>query len=464
MAKKTTCECERGGSFPLFGEGFSRRRFLKIAGTGLVASYFADVLSPSLLQAATGVSPTLHNTAKSCILIFLSGAPSHVDTWDLKEGAWTPPDFAPTSYGEVRWPQGLMPKTAEQLGKMSIIRSGLSWAAVHQLAQAWAQIARNPGGATGRIAPHIGAVVALEAQAARQTSDILPGFVSINQLMAGSGYLAAQYAPFSVQPAASGLAALSHPDGAARLTDRWGLLNAVDPERTGGGTLGKNAADMASFYGQAKTLIDSPDANKLFSFTTDERSRYGTSNFGDGLIIARNLVSSRRGTRFVQVTMGGWDHHANIYAANNSLYSQMRIFDPAYAALLNDLAAAPGSEPGRSQLDETLVVVLGEFGRTVGNLNGQKGRDHFLRMSIVFAGGGVRGGKVIGKTDALGSGAAEFGWAGNRDVRPEDVTSTIYSALGIDYTTVRHDDPLGRGFEYVPFAKEGTYGPIHELF
>jgi hypothetical protein len=335
---------------------------------------------------------------------------------------------------------------------------------VHQLAQAWAQIARNPGGATGSIAPHIGAVVALESQASRGPGEILPGFVSLNQVMASSGYLPARYAPFAVTPAASGLAALTHPDGAPRLGDRWNLLQLIDADRRTS-ELGRNAGDMGTFYDEAKTLIDSPDVNRLFAFTTDESARYGNTGFGNSLIIARNLVGARRGTRFVQVTFGGWDHHSNIYNKNtNSLYTQMKTFDPAYGALLTDLAATAGSEAGHTLLDETLVVVLGEFGRTVGALNGQGGRDHFLRMSVVFAGGGVRGGTVIGQTDADGKNAAEFGWAANRDVRPEDVTSTIYSSLGIDYTTVRHDDPLNRGFEYVPFAKDGTYGPINELF
>jgi hypothetical protein len=462
--KQKPCDCERGGTFPLHGQGFSRRRFVQIAGTGLVASYFADVLSPSLLQAATGVSPTLRSSAKNCIMIFLSGAPSHTDTWDLKEGAWTPMDFAPTSYGPIRFPQGLMPKTAEHLSQLSFIRSGLSWAAVHGLAQTWAQIARNPGGATGAIAPHIGAVVSIESQMKRQASDILPGFVSINQVMAGSGYLSAQYAPFAVSPAASGLAALAHPDGAARFSNRWNLMKSVDPDRSNGG-LAKNATDMSNFYDQSKILIDSPDANKIFGFTPDEHTKYGASQFGDGLIVARNLVNSRRGTRFVQVTMGGWDHHSNIYGKQGtSLYSQMKTFDPALGALLTDLAATPGAAMGKTLLDETLVVVLGEFGRTTGVLNAQQGRDHFLRMSIVFAGGGTHGGRVIGATDSVGSAATDFGWHMNRDVRPEDVTSTIYSAMGIDYTTVRHDDPLNRGFEYVPFAKDGTYGPIDELF
>jgi hypothetical protein len=82
----------------------------------------------------------------------------------------------------------------------------------------------------------------------------------------------------------------------------------------------------------------------------------------------------------------------------------------------------------------------------------------------MFAGGGVKGGKVIGKTDATGSMTTEYGWSRDRDIRPEDTEATIHSALGINWTTIRYDDPLGRGFEYVPFAKDDAYGPIEELF
>jgi hypothetical protein len=465
MPHAKDCPCDHTGSFPVFGEGFTRRHFLQLAGTSVVASFFADVASARLLADATSVSPTLRKSAKNCILIFLSGAPSHIDTFDLKEGAWTPADFAPTTFGAMRFPQGLMPKTAEQIDKLAIIRSGLSWAAVHQLAQSWVQIARNPAGATGRIAPHIGAVVSLETQKTRISTDILPGFVSLGGApMVKSGYLPASYAPFGVQPTATGLASLAHPDGAARLADRWNLLHSIDPDRTTGG-LGKNATDMDAFYGQAKQLVDSPDANKIFSFTPDEHTRYGATTFGDSCVVARNLVASHRGTRFVQITLGGWDHHSNIYAkTGSSLYTQMKQFDPGFGALLADLSIMPGVDPGKTMLDETMIVVLGEFGRTVGALNSQGGRDHFVRMSIALAGGGVRGGRVIGKTDSAGANADEYGWSGNRDVRPEDLTSTIYSALGIDYTTVRRDDPLGRGFEYVPFAKDGTYMPVNELF
>lgn len=464
MAHKKTCECDGGGNSPIFGEGFTRRHFMKVAGTSVVASFFADVASARLLADATSVNPTLRNSAANCIFIFLSGAPSQVDTFDLKEGPWTPADFTPASYGDIRLPQGLMPKTAEQADKLAIIRCGLSWAAVHQLAQSWVQIARNPSGATGRIAPHIGAVVSLESQKTRRPTDILPGFVALGATpMVKSGYLSASYAPFAVQPASTGLAALTHPDGAARLADRWNLVHGIDPDRTTGG-LGKNASDMDAFYGQAKQLIDSPDVNAMFSFTPDEHARYGATPFGDSCVVARNLVTGRRGTRFVQITFGGWDHHTNIYAkTGNSLYTQMRQFDPGFGALLADLSLMPGSNPGKSALDETLIVVFGEFGRTVGDLRGSGGRDHMTRMSIALAGGGVRGGRVIGATDANGA-VTEYGWSANRDVRPEDLTSTIYSAMGIDYTTVRHDDPLGRGFEYVPLAKDGVYMPVGELF
>ncbi len=466
----TTCSNKSG--FPLEGEGFSRRRFLQVAGTGLVASYFADVFSPRLLHGATTQAGVfLQNKARNCIFIFLPGAPSNIDTWDLKEGAWTPSDFAPTSYdnNNVRFPQGLLPMTAAQLGRVSFVRSGLSWAAVHTLGQAWAQIARNPGGATGSIAPHIGAVVALESQIKRAPTDVLPGFIALNSAgIPASGYFPASYAPFQVIPAATGLPTIAHPDGASRFTDRWTFLQQLDSNRTTG-ALGKATTDMEDFYTQSKALMDAPNINGVFSFSTAEHTKYGATTFGDSLVVARNLVAAGKGTRFVQATMGGWDHHSGIYTKPatgvNSLYTQCAQFDPAYASLLADLQSMPGSVAGKTLLDETLVVVVAEFGRTVGALNNQNGRDHNLRMTTVWAGGGVRGAQVIGTTDATGGKVTDYGWSGNRDIRPEDVTSTIYSALGIDYTTVRHDDPLNRGFEYAPPFSDGTRPkPLDELF
>jgi uncharacterized protein (DUF1501 family) len=106
----------------------------------------------------------------------------------------------------------------------------------------------------------------------------------------------------------------------------------------------------------------------------------------------------------------------------------------------------------------------GEFGRTVGPLTGAKGRDHYPQQFVVFAGAGIHGGRAIGSTDATGSATVDPGWSRARDVKPEDVEATIYSAMGIDWTTVRHDDPLGRGFYYVPNSDQDIYGPINELW
>lgn len=467
MHSKFECPtCAKASGLPL-GQGFSRRGFLKLAGTGLVASYFSDVVDPSILLGSTTTAAVpLQNSARNCIFIFLSGAPSQVDMWDLKEGSWTPADFDPTSYGEVRWPNGLLPKTGSHLQSLSIVRCGLSWVAVHPLGQAWTQLARNPAGATGAIAPHIGAVVALEAQISRTAKDVLPAFLAVNAgPIPGSGYLPARYGPFGFVPLAEGLPTLAHPDGEARFARRWDLIHKLDANRRTG-ALGKIAADLNDFFDQSKTLMDTPGINTIFKFDDAEHARYGATAFGDSAIVARNLVNARMGVRFVQLTLSGWDHHAYIYdrKTGQSLYTKCGQFDAAFAALLADLGVMPGAAAGKTLLDETLIVVVGEFGRTVGPLNGNNGRDHYLRNSIVFAGGGVRGGRIIGKTDSLGDRALEYQWSAERDVRPEDVTCTIYSALGIDFTTTRHDDPLGTGFDYVPFAKDGVYRPIDELF
>jgi uncharacterized protein (DUF1501 family) len=163
------------------------------------------------------------------------------------------------------------------------------------------------------------------------------------------------------------------------------------------------------------------------------------------------------GARFIQITLGGWDHHQNIYLPNAALQALSRQFDNGLGALMADLKSD-------GILDQTLIIAMGEFGRTFGTPNNQNGRDHFLQQSVFVAGAQVRGRRAIGSTDAEGRNTVETGWSRNREIRAEDVEATIYSALGIDWTTIRRDDPLGRGFEYVPFADRDLYGPIHELW
>ncbi|MEO8054085.1 MAG: DUF1501 domain-containing protein [Acidobacteriota bacterium] len=454
------------GATPVNGPDLSRRGFLQLGAGGLVASWFLK--SPEAAWAAESAAVTTRNTAKNVIFVFLPGAPSQVDTWDLKEGAWTPSDFAPAGFGGgLRFPAGLMPNLANRLGDVSIVRSMKSAALVHGLSQTWIQISRNPTGATGSEAPNMGAVAALELEKQRGPNDVLPAFLSLNTQagLSGAGYFPSTYAPFVVQPSTTGLASLTHPDGATRLGTRWNDLAQLDAALRSGQPLGKDAADAVNFYNQAKVLVDTPAVNDLFKFTTADSQRYGNSSFGNGCLVAKQLLAGGRGARFVMVSVGGWDMHSNIYGkTGTSLYSQMGQVDPALASLIGDLKAAPGKTPGKTLFDETLIVMAGEFGRTVGALNGQAGRDHFAGYSAVFAGGGVKGGQVIGATDATGATITDSGVSGRTELRAEDLACTVYSALGIDWTTMRHDDPLGRGFEYVPNAGAGVYAPIDRLF
>jgi hypothetical protein len=460
--KSDLCSCTQGDRHgaehvPFWRRpGLSRRELFRVAGTGLAGYYFAP-LSP-VPEVIGQARVQTKNTAKSCIFILLAGAPSHVDTFDLKEGAWTPAAFDPTSYGDFRFPQGLMPMLATQINRFAVVRSMRAWAVVHSLSQVWTQIGRNPTSGMGKIAPHIGSIVSIEKDRERKPEDMLPPFISLNPggTQANAGYLSSSYAPFRINPNPNGLANTTHPDGQARFDTRWQLLQSLDGSARVNSPYGPTADELEAFAARGKALMYNPAVNSIFRLDAAERVRYGSSAFGDACLQARALVENQRGCRFIQITSGGWDHHAAIYNAGN-LPARAAQLDAGLGSLLSDLGQS-------GLLDSTLVVMVGEFGRTVGNLNAQAGRDHYFQQFVFFAGAGIRGGRTLGSTNATGSATAETGWARGRDVRPEDVEATIYSAMGIDWTTVRYDDPFGRGFEYVPFAKDDVYGPINELW
>ena len=320
----------------------------------------------------------------------------------------------------------------------------------------------------GAVAPHIGSVVAIEKDPQRRPDQLFPTFIALNAGNApGSGYFPIEFGPFKTIPDANGLASTMHEGGQVRFDKRWDLLQTLDaPLRGADSPLGSAVAGMSDFYQSARGLMFNPVVDAAFSFTTEESLAYGDTNFGDACLMAKKIVAADQGTRFLQITLRGWDHHQGIYDRNEingrqvgqNIYAQTAEFDPAFAALLTDLEA-------EGLLDETLVVVCGEFGRTVGPVtNDRAGRDHYLQMFYLFAGGGVQGGNVIGATDPTGAFTTDPGWSRQRSVRPEDIEATIYSALGIDWTTIRNDDPLGRGFEYVPEAAEDIYGPVDELW
>ncbi len=435
----------------------SRRMFFRHAASA-VGGYYLMPARPMETVAKAAVSPI--GRAKNCIFIMMNGGPSHIDTFDLKEGAWLPNTFEPTTYNGVRWPRGLFPRLAEQLDSVAVVRSIKPWAAVHELARNWLQIGRNPVSSVARIAPHIGSIISLE-YAERSTDKTLPAFFNLNAGEGiGSGYFPPVHAPFYFSPNGNPPPGTTHPDNQATFNRRSELLADLDGEFRASGRLGAKGAEMASFNESARQLMYRTEIDSLFRYSTDDRLRYGNSGFGNSCLVARNLLASNRGTRFVQINVGSWDNHANIYtgALNpGNANSLGRLFDTALGSLLADMKAS-------GLLDETLVVAMGEFGRTIGTPNATVGRDHFLQQAALFAGAGIQGGRALGSTDANGRDTTDPGWKRERSVRAEDIAATIYSALGIDWTTIRRDDPTQRGFEYIPNSLDDLYGPIHDLW
>ena len=438
----------------------TRRRWFQIFGAGVGVSCLAGRARAGVVIKSNSVQT--QNTARNVIFLFMTGAPSHTDTFDLKVvNGTTPSDFNPAQIGSLLWPSGLLPNLATHLPDMAIIRSVRAWAAAHQLGQHWVQIGRNPAAALGDIAPNIGSIVAVEKESDRQNGQVLPTFLALNALDAiGSGYLSAAYDPMRLTPSPTGIPNTTNVDGLNRMNSRWNLLHTLDDKLRVDSPLGQTAADYADFTASAQNLMYNPDVQNAFNYTADDSTRYGNTSFGNACLLAQKIVAANLGSRFVQVEVGGWDMHQNIYGqgGRGGLYTLGKTFDVAVSAMLDDLKKS-------GQLSQTLVVMMGEFGRTVGKLTGQAGRDHLLQQFVAFAGAGVQGGRAIGSTDATGSQTDDPGWSRNRDVKPEDIEATIYSAMGINWTSVRYDDPFGRGFEYVPFSNsQDLYGPVNELW
>ncbi|MDX2042822.1 MAG: DUF1501 domain-containing protein [Acidobacteriota bacterium] len=468
------CKPLRPANSGLFGGPvLGRREFFQIAGTGVAGSFVVPMFAKNA-EAQTGAQ--IYGKARNLIYIHMQGAPSHTDTFDLKVGSWTPADFTPDMVGSgVLFPKGLMPTLATQMQHVAIIRSVRAPALVHGLQQIWTQIARNPTSLMGKISPNVCAVVAREFEPQRTSAQRLPGFVSLNGgSVTANGYFNARYSPFAANGSTNGLGNLTNFAGQTTFDRRFQMLQELDGENRGNSPLGDAVTDMDSFYGQSRAMMYNPEVDAVFRLTAAETQRYGVNNaqtgFGNACLTARNLLKSNLGTRAIQISIGGWDNHTNIYAANG-IYNPARQFDKGVGELLRDLSSTPGLNGG-TLLDETLVVWMGEFGRTVRTannsstpgLNGGAGRDHFFQHFVCFAGGGVSGGRAIGETTSDGFATVNPGWSEGRPIVNEDIAATIYSGLGIDYTKTLHDDPYQRGFEYVPFASQGAWKPVKEIF
>jgi hypothetical protein len=332
--------------FPLARPHASRRQFFYLLGGGLTGSFLASRVRAGEVVWNEGVTP--RNTARSVIFILLAGAPSNVDTFDLKFlNGVTPSSFTPETINGVLWPAGLLPKLGGQLGDIAIVRSAKSWALQHQLGQTWAQIGRSPASALGAMAPNIGSVVALEKENERQAGQVFPTFLALNSAgAAGSGYYSAAYAPLKVDVIANGIPDTMNPDGVARLDARLEMLNLVDGVNRVNSPYGKPMEDFDGFYKAARGLCYNPAVDEAFRFTPADAARFGSSGFGNATLVASRVVAADQGTRFIQITFGGWDDHQNIYQA---LPARSKQLDDGLSALIAELKA-------NGRFDETLIV------------------------------------------------------------------------------------------------------------
>ncbi len=388
----------------------------------------------------------------SCIVVWLQGGLSHIDSFDPK----------PEAPAEVRGEFGAiatgvpgiqlcdpLPLLARQQDKFAILRSLNPKNGSHGVADAYV-LSGHPFSPAVTF-PAFGAVVAREL--GDRTS--LPPYVqvgtAIDQRFGGgvAGYLGDQYNPFVLpgDPSSNAFTvrdvSLAGGTDRARLDRRMRVLDAVDTWQKSLETAPEPLEATDSFYRKAYTLITSPEAKRAFDLKGEDprlRDRYGRHNLGHGCLLARRLVEA--GTRFVTVTHGGWDTHQNNFESLRK--TLLPRLDSAIAALLQDLS-------DRGLLESTLVVVLTDFGRTP-KVNPSAGRDHWGTASVaLFAGAGIAGGQVVGATNGLAEAPVEAPYYA------EDVAATIYDRLGIPLDTT-HQTPDGR-----PIAIVANGRPIPEL-
>jgi hypothetical protein len=428
----------------------SRRDWLKLSTAGVVSYSLSGWLET--LAADIGHDP---RRRRSCILLWMNGGPSQTDTFDLKPGH---PNGGPfkeiaTAVPGIRISEHL-PQLARHTKRMALIRSMSTREGDHTRATFYMRTGYKPRGSFPY--PALGSLVAKELGHA---TDSLPSFVSIapnrlvNPAAYSAGFLGPRYAPLVVGDVRSFFGgddtnysqALQVPDlrplasvSPRHEQARIDLLRSLETDFVGHHP-GVPAQGHHTACERAVQLMEKVAAK---AFNLDEepaalRNRYGRNLFGQGCLLARRLVE--RGVPFVEVSLGaangvpvGWDTHAGNFDAVRRL---SQVLDPAWATLMQDLQ-------DHGLLDSTLIVWMGEFGRTPA-INKNAGRDHFpTAWSTVLAGGGIKGGQVVGRTSTDGTRAIE------RPVSVPDLLATVCLALGID-PMKQNPSPGGRPIRIV---------------
>ena len=431
--------------------GTRRRDFLHAGSLAFLGLSLGDLLS------ARAGAPESDDV--NCIFLYLVGGPPQLDTWDLKPEA--PVEFRgpfqpiSTEVAGIQISE-LFPKMARQLDKMAIVRTFTHDNPSHPQAESWVQTGMSP--VSGIKYPHVGCVVDKLKQARGKLPShvLLPYKARSGQT---AGFLGKLHQPFIVDgdPSADEFRVqdLLPPDylPPLRIDRRLSFRQLVDAtfskfeEQSAAGKV------LDANFEQAYQILSSADAREAFELDREPeplRERYGKHRFGQGCLLARRLIE--RGVRFVTVNMfddfsGSWDIHGQApFAPIAGLHTLGPMLDESYSSLIEDLH-------DRGLLEKTMVIAMGEFGRSP-KINPAGGRDHWPYCgSMLFAGGGVRGGQVIGATDKRASTATE------RPVRPEEILASVYHALGISL----HTDLPGPGNRPVPIVEIGVE-PIHELF
>jgi hypothetical protein len=424
-------------------QGMSRRAFLQAGGSSLLGLSLADMLRLK----ATGGEP-MAGTAKSVMLIWLWGGPAQLDTWDPKPNA--PLEFrGPFMPIATRTPglriTELFPKIAQVSDTFTVLRSLHTQSNDHGVAGTIGLTGSAAGGVgldgkplAGAARPTTGSVVAR----IRGGTANLPPFMVVGGKLhqgkkpiagEGGGSLGGLYDPFRLEydPGAGTKVPalqLSEELTAERLGDRKKLIQAFDQVERQSDLLRSSQA-IDDYRAQAFAMLTTPAARKMFDLSREPEAtieRYGRTRFGQSCLLGRRLV--KHGVPFVQVNWsdhveaeedsgdGGWDHHYRNFQIMQDRHSPW--LDQGLSALLTDLRE-------RGLLEQTMVVVMGEFGRSP-KINAMAGRDHWEHCySAILAGGGVRGGQIVGASDAKGEKPHD------KPVTPADIAATIHHVIGV---------------------------------